>query len=105
MTCHGVVMLPNLLLVFGLVLWIILHLLFELLNLSDLLEYVYKMPHDSLACKTKMNRCDFALVYLRLFHFTNDLEFILQDVLQVCSYHGLEQLWVILVVITVHRNT
>lgn len=52
-----------------------------------------------------MNRCNFALVYLRLFHLTNDLEFILQDILKVCRYHGLEQLWVILIVFTVHRNT
>ena len=74
-------MLPNFLLVSGLVLWIVRHLLFALLNLPHLLEYVDEMPHDTLAGETKMNRCDFALVDLRFFHLTNHLEFILQDVL------------------------
>jgi hypothetical protein len=90
MTGHGVVMLPNLLFVLGLVLWVVRHLLFELLNLLHLLEYVDEMPHDILAGKTKMNRCDFTLVDLRLFHLSNHLELILQDVLQMSSYHGLE---------------
>jgi hypothetical protein len=99
-----VVVPPDLSFMSRLIVRIIFHFLFQLHNLLDFSEYIDQMPHNALTGKTKMNRRNFTLIDLCLFHFINDLNLILQNTFKMSCNHSFEQLWVVLILLTINRN-